>query len=224
MFELIEAASNSVGIGVATLCERGTGPTAALSTDCHPPWQPRQTSRSVLLARAAFAGSQCAAATKQPFSRGATAVLAFFLFLSTAPSPLFCFYRVLEGTYLASVRICPFQCTRRPPTTTIVGRWVGGLVGMHQDQSTYIFSHTHILLLFFLIYVENRIVKALKGQKHVAVSSYVCLADHFYTDRGQVPPSSSLTSSKSNPQQGCRKRGGRELCVEIGFYVDISQE
>jgi len=29
MVELIEAASNSVGVGVATLCERGTVPTAA---------------------------------------------------------------------------------------------------------------------------------------------------------------------------------------------------
>ena len=122
-----------------------------------------------------------------------------FLSLSLYPPPLFfCFYRVLEGTYLASVRICPFQCEKADDDDSRkVGWWAWTRARTFLHTHTHM--HTHTYSSFSFSYAENRIVEALKGQKHVAVSSYVCLADHFYTDRGQVPPSSSLTSSKSNP-------------------------
>ena len=90
--------------------------------------------------------------------------LSFSFYLS--PPLFFCFYRVLEGTYLASVRICPFQCEKADDDDS---RKVGWWAWTRTRART--FFHTHTYSSFSFSYAENRIVEALKGQKHVAVSS-----------------------------------------------------
>ena len=80
-----------------------------------------------------------------------------FLSLSLYPPPLFfCFYRVLEGTYLASVRICPFQCEKADDDDSRkVGWWAWTRTRARTFLHTHTCTHTHILLLFFLICREQ---------------------------------------------------------------------
>ena len=76
--------------------------------------------------------------------------LSFSFYLS--PPLFFCFYRVLEGTYLASVRICPFQCEKADDDDS---RKVGWWAWTRTRARTFFHTHTHILLLFFLICREQ---------------------------------------------------------------------
>ena len=130
----MEVASNYVCIlvCVATLYE-AQGPTAGLSTDCHP----RSVLRVCGLASSVPPSSQqsvlsSAPTSKQPFSRAAGFLLSLTLFRL-----------VLEGSYyfastcfshttmyhacgLASARICPFQREKADVRTT---RWPSNAAG-----------------------------------------------------------------------------------------------
>ena len=95
--------------------------------------------------------------------------LSFSFSLSPPPSlPLFLLLSCPRGYLLGLSEDLSFPMREGRRRCAIVGRWVGGHgLGL---EHVHFSTHTHTYSSFSFSYAENRIVEALKGQKHVAVS------------------------------------------------------
>ena len=111
---------------------------------------PRQTSSVLFLVRAAFAGLS----VQQPNNLSQEAPLPFWLSFSFSlfPPPSF-FASIVSSRVPTWPQWGSVLSNARRPTTTIVERWVGGHgLGL---EHVHFYTHTHILLLFFLICREQ---------------------------------------------------------------------